>query len=81
MYSEGSQSSEEGKRCCPAPYGGSYFVELLGQYTDPGFKYSALSIPIMAEIIIVHAAFNNSFKDGLSCGIYVNLFGDLLLAD
>lgn len=43
------------------------------------FKHSALSILIKAKIFIVHAVFNTSFKDGLSCGVYVNLSGDLFV--
>lgn len=43
------------------------------------FKLSDLSISIAAKNLPVHAVFNNSFKDGLSCGIYLNLSGDLFV--
>lgn len=33
----------------------------------------------MAEILIALAVFNDSFKDGLSSGVYVNLSGDLFV--
>lgn len=39
------------------------------------FKVTALSISAVAEILI--AALSDSSKDNLSCGIFVNLSGDL----
>lgn len=39
------------------------------------FKVSALSISVVAEILI--APLSDSYKDSLSCGIFVNLSGDL----
>lgn len=41
------------------------------------FKVTALSISVVAEILI--ALLSDSSKDYLSCGIFVNLSGDLFV--
>lgn len=41
------------------------------------FKVSALSISVVAEILI--APLSDSAKDSLSCGVFVNLSGDLFV--
>lgn len=43
------------------------------------FKVSALSISVVAEILI--APLSDSSKDSLSCGIFVNLSGDLFVGE
>lgn len=58
-----------------AAYSQQYFMESSGLV----LKLSALSISIRAEILIGLAVLNDSFKDGLSGGVYVNLSADLFV--
>lgn len=47
--------------------------------SDLVLKLSALSISIRAEILMALAVLNDSFKDRLSGGVYVNLSADLFV--
>lgn len=47
--------------------------------SDLVLKHSALSISIRAEILMALAVLNDSFKDGLSGDVYVNLSADLFV--
>lgn len=59
----------------PTAYSQRYFMES----GDLVLKLSALSISIRAEILMGLAVLNDSFKDGLSSGVYVNLSADLFV--